>query len=218
MLDFATGGATVDNSFVAGFTGPYSGIPVPSATDQIHEFLNQSIPKPDDIFVHWIGANDWFFNTSISGAQVTSLVTRNIDTLYRAGARTIILADIPSPASFPATYNVDSYNPAVAKDYANQLTEGLQNVVSAYSAYSTTGLVSIGTFFADIISAPRRYGIDPKYIDPPTACLNGAYPSEGVERSLCNDPAQHLFFDSYHPTKQVHARISKLFMDTIGCS
>jgi hypothetical protein len=42
-------------------------------------------PRPGDIFAYWIGANDILFNTSITGAQITSLVNADVDRLYRAG-------------------------------------------------------------------------------------------------------------------------------------
>lgn len=85
LINLATGGATTNNNFVAGGTGAQSTIPVPSASDQVLSFLSWDKPRPDDVFVHWIGANDILFNTSITGGQVTSLINENVDRLYHAG-------------------------------------------------------------------------------------------------------------------------------------
>jgi hypothetical protein len=85
LINLATGGATTNNDFVAGGTGAESTIPVPSAADQILSFLSWDKPQAGDIFVHWIGANDILFNTSITGAQVTSLINENVNRLFQAG-------------------------------------------------------------------------------------------------------------------------------------
>lgn len=85
LINLAAGGATANNDFVAGYTGPESTIPVPSAADQVASFLSWDVPRPGDVFVHWIGANDILFNTSITGAQVVSLIDENIERLYLAG-------------------------------------------------------------------------------------------------------------------------------------
>lgn len=85
LINLATGGATTNNDFVAGGTGSESTISVPSAADQVLSFLSWDKPRRGDIFVHWIGANDILFNTSITGGQVTSLINENVDRLYQAG-------------------------------------------------------------------------------------------------------------------------------------
>jgi hypothetical protein len=85
LIDLAAGGATTDNAFVAGGTGADSTITVPSTADQITSFLSWDAPRPGDIFIHWIGANDILFNTSITGAQIVSLINANVDRLYYAG-------------------------------------------------------------------------------------------------------------------------------------
>ncbi|KAF2166056.1 carbohydrate esterase family 16 protein [Zasmidium cellare ATCC 36951] len=214
LLNYAAGGATADNSFVQGYTGAESTIPVPSTRDQIATFLNTSSPRPDDLFVHWIGANDALCDTNITGAELTSLINRDVDTLFRAGARTILFANYPPVNQFPATYGSSDY--AFADDYAKGVDTGLGNLVAGYSAYIKTGFIDVQALFANITNNPAAYGVDEKYVNPPTACLQGAYPSEGVPRSLCDDPERHLYFDPYHPVKEVHTRISQLFQEKLA--
>lgn len=214
LLDYAAGGATADNSFVQGYTGPEDTIPVPSTFDQIETFLNISFPRDDDIFVHWIGVNDALFDTNITGAELTSLINRDVDRLYRAGARTILFANYPPVNMFPATYGMAEYD--FADDYATGIDTGLEDLVAGYSAYMATGFIDVQALFAKITANPAAYGVDEKYVKPPTACLQGAYPSEGVPRTLCDDPEKHLFFDIYHPVKEVHARIASMFQEKLS--
>ncbi|KAM0438686.1 hypothetical protein ACHAPT_001442 [Fusarium lateritium] len=215
LTNLATGGATTDNSFVAGGTGASSTIPVPSAADQITSFLSRDTPRPDDVFVHWIGANDILFNTTITGAEVTSLIAGHVHRLYLAGVKTLILANYNNATTFPATYNSSDYNIPSVQSYVGDLTVGLKNIVSGYSPYTKATFIDVGTLFKDIVQRPAAFGIDKKYVDPPTACLTGVYAGEGVPRHLCSDPERHLFFDLYHPVKEVHAMIGNLFIEAI---
>lgn len=91
LTNLAAGGATADNSFVAGGTGASSTIPVPSTKDQVDSFLTWDAPQPGDVFVHWIGANDILFNTTIAGAEIASLVAEDVDRLYRSGKFTLAI-------------------------------------------------------------------------------------------------------------------------------
>ncbi|KAJ4015271.1 hypothetical protein NW752_006724 [Fusarium irregulare] len=215
LINLATGGATTNNNLVAGGTGAESTIPVPSTADQVLSFLSWDKPRKGDIFVHWIGANDILFNTSITGGQVTSLVNENVDRLYHAGASNIILANYLKITTFPATYNSSTYDIPSVEVFSKDLTKGLKNIAAAYSAYAQTAVVDVGGLFEDIATDPETYGFEDKYVNPPTACLTGVYTSEGVPRHLCSDPEKHVFFDSYHPVKEVHALIAELFEEKI---
>ncbi|KAK4494344.1 hypothetical protein PRZ48_014642 [Zasmidium cellare] len=214
LLNYAAGGATADNSFVQGYTGENSTIPVPSTRDQIATFLATNSPQANDIFVHWIGANDALFDVNITGAELTSLINRDVDTLFRAGAKTMLFANYPPVNQFPATYGSSDY--AFANDYAAGIDTGLTNLVAGYSAYIKTGYIDVQGLFANITNNPSAYGIEEQYVNPPTACLQGVYPAEMKPRSLCDDPEKHLFFDSYHPVKEVHAMIAKMFQDKLA--
>lgn len=131
------------------------------------------------------------------------------------GAKNIILANYLKITTFPATYNSSDYNVPSVEVYNTDLTQGLKNIAAAYSAYAKTAVVDVGGLFQSINSNPEAYGIKKEYMNPPTACLTGVYTSEGVPRHLCSDPEKHIFFDSYHPVKEVHALIAGLFENAI---
>ncbi|KAF5020462.1 hypothetical protein F66182_7501 [Fusarium sp. NRRL 66182] len=215
LINLATGGATTDNAFVAGGTGSESTIPVPSAADQVASFLSWDVPRPGDVFVHWIGANDILFNTSITGGQVASLINENFNRLYQAGAKNIILANYNEMTTFPATYNSSTYDIPNVETYVTDLTLGLKNIAASYTGLVQTAVVDVARLFYNITSCPEAYGFAKDYVHPPTPCLTGVYASEHVPRHLCSDPERHLFFDSYHPVKEVHALVADLFEETI---
>lgn len=131
------------------------------------------------------------------------------------GASNIILANYLKITTFPATYNSSTYDIPSVEVFSKDLTKGLKNIAAAYSAYAQTAVVDVGGLFEDIATDPETYGFEDKYVNPPTACLTGVYTSEGVPRHLCSDPEKHVFFDSYHPVKEVHALIAELFEEKI---
>jgi phospholipase/lecithinase/hemolysin len=121
------------------------------------------------------------------------------------------LANYLKATTFPATYNSSDYNTPSVEVFSSDLTQGLKNIAAAYSAYAQTAVIDVGGLFEDIALDAEAYGFEEKYVNPPTACLTGVYTSEGVPRNLCSDPEKHVFFDSYHPGKEVHALIAEMF-------
>ena len=85
LLNYAVGGATADNSIVQGYAGVDLSIPVSSAKDQIERFFATDAPRPDDVFVHWVGLNDILLNTSVTGQQISGRIEKNIDRLHQSG-------------------------------------------------------------------------------------------------------------------------------------
>lgn len=213
LLDFATGGATASNALVQGFTGPNASIPVPSASEQVSAFLAGGSPvSASDVVVHYIGANDVLFDTSVAGAQVASWIDADVQRLYAAGARHLLLANYPPVSSFPATYN-DSTYAAIGPVYAAALDRGLASVRAAWATYLHIGVVDVRGLFAEIVAEPEKFGVRRENVDPPTACLQGTY--GGGERSVCEDPERYLFWDGYHPVAPVHGRIAELLAEAV---
>ncbi|CAH0043656.1 unnamed protein product [Clonostachys solani] len=162
LVNVATGGATTNNGFVQGRTGPKSEIPVPSTAEQIASFLSWDTPRPGDVFVHWSGVNDILFNPNVTGSQTTSLISENIETLYRAGARNIVLGNYNDIETFPGTYDASDYQSDNVKSYMDDLSIGLRNIVGAYSVCANTALVEVQTLFRNIAANPAEYSIDEK--------------------------------------------------------
>ena len=131
------------------------------------------------------------------------------------------MANYNNMTTFPATYNSSYYNIPSVRSFSDDLTTGLRSTLVDFSAthpHAHFALADVGALFHNIIANPAKFGIDEKYVNPPTACLTDVYNSEGVTRHLCSDPERHLFFDSYHPVREVHALIAELFLKAIVSS
>jgi len=91
LLDYAHGGATIDNSIVAGYTGPNSDILVPAVKDQVSGFLHgraksiQERVKEKTAVAIVAGINDAFFAGNVSVRALTDRLVSQVDLLARKG-------------------------------------------------------------------------------------------------------------------------------------
>lgn len=84
LNDKAVAGATSDNAVVQGYTGANSNIPVPSALDQISQYLSQgplSYDKNVSLYAIVIGANDIFRNPAMSADSVIQAIIKGMKQL-----------------------------------------------------------------------------------------------------------------------------------------
>ena len=78
--------ATSSNILIQGFTGPGSTIPVPSALDQVTQYLSVITSDiHESLFVILIGANDILFNPNISATQPIQNVASIMNELRNKG-------------------------------------------------------------------------------------------------------------------------------------
>lgn len=195
--------------------GYNSTIPVPSGVDQISEFLSNETVLPTDILVFYFGANDILFNTSVTGQQIGRVIEGQVHRLYTLGAKTILLADYPNLSTLPAVSTLDPTTKDAATEFSVALRQNLDLIMDGWSPYIHIAVAGVGQLFQMIDDNPEAYGINASYVNPPTACLVGAYPGEGP-RTLCSDPSRHLFFDTYHPVWEVHRLISGVFTNALN--
>lgn len=74
--------------------GPNSTIPVPAAQDQIDAYLATGSVKSTDIVTVFIGANDAFFSSNVTGAQISGLVADQVAQLYKHGEGRLVLFEL----------------------------------------------------------------------------------------------------------------------------
>lgn len=197
---------------------PYQGynstIPVPSTMDQIQTFLSNNTISSTDLLAVYIGFNDIFFDTALTGTEIAAIIEGQVHTLYDSGARAVLLATYPNPATAPGEYSADDATKANLTTFNTQFTESLSRVATAWSPYMHIGVADVGGLFTKIQSDPEAYGVNASYINPPTACLTGTYPDSGP-LALCDDPDEHLFFDVWHPTGRIHKMMSGIFEEVV---
>jgi phospholipase/lecithinase/hemolysin len=190
---------------------------------QVGRFLSDygGHASPDNIYAIWIGANDLddALNALVSdptgatsGAIIQSAITAvagNIQALWAAGARTVLLPNLPDLAITPA---VRALGPA-AEGAATQLTAAyngaLDQALQALQGLPQIRFVrlDVNALLAEVLVNPEAFGLK----DVADACLTFGVSTGAV----CEMPNRYLFWDGIHPTKAGHRIIAGAALRTL---
>lgn len=181
--NFACGGAT---------TGGTNANGVPSLLMQVQNFLKGSSElDADALYLIWAGANDYLNGASSPTIAVENL-SRAIELLAAAGAKTLLVGNLPDLGQLPATRNNTSANALDALTKAhnlsldaalNQLQQKLDLKIPVLDANS---------LYREAITQPTKFG----FTNVVSACLN--------QSATCRQPDKFLFWDAIHPTTTTH--------------
>ena len=141
-------------------------------------------------------------------AQALGSIARNIQKLYRAGARDFLVWTVPNIGITPA---IRSLGPA-AGGLATQVTQGfnggLAQVIAQLSAAlpgaTFTRLDAFG-LLNEIAAAPLAFELT----NVTRACVTTVAPFH------CDNPGEFLFWDGIHPTKAGHAILARRAAEVI---
>ncbi len=191
---------------------PYP-VPVPNLTEQVSSYLLASggTANPNDIFVVWVGANDIFFGASAGEpdfiANAIGRIRWSIETLYAAGARKIVVLDLPPLGQTPFFNTfppVASQLDAAAFAFNYELSSLLHSLGSELP-HARIADVKISQLFKSITRAPRLFGLQ-NVTD--SATLYNPVTGIGYAPSPGADPNRYLFWDSIHPSARTHKIIA----------
>ncbi|KAG8915626.1 hypothetical protein FRC00_002203 [Tulasnella sp. 408] len=209
--DKAIGGATTDNAIVQGYTGVNGNIPVPSVLDQISQYISQTAiddDANDTLYAIVTGANDIFLNANTTAESVVQAVVKGMKQLQDSrGASNFLLAPYPDLALLPFVpkYTPPEYH-TLLSTYSQNLANSLSSLASSPPEGTRIAYLDLYTVFPQILAQPQSYGFSPEVYNQ--NCLNGAYPTEGVLRTLCSDPDVRVWWDIYHPSAKTHQVIA----------
>ncbi len=218
-VNFLFHGATSNQSVNFAFGGATSGLehasdsPFPGLLKQIQTFtddlsVNKQFADPEALYIIWAaGSNDYRFG-NLSGSVFAENVSKGVTSLFEAGARNIIVLNVPDLGKTPFARNLDS-------DTANNLTQ-LSQVYNTSLATSLNKLsqtlpgvnlipFDVNAIFAEAIANPAKFG----FTNVTEACLDEA------TLQTCNNPNHYLFWDNIHPTTKAHAILSNLVLEKL---
>ena len=198
--DFAIGGAT---SGTTGLGGVTTGL-----LTQVSNYVASPVHLGSStLFTVWAGGND-AINAALNGTdpvasatQAAANIANAVTQLAGAGAQDFLVPNLPNGGLFPITAQLGA-DPA----QANQLTLFFNGQLDADLA-PLAGALGIHIFrldsyslFQQIVANPGAFGIT----DTVNPCRTGS----GSSQVTCADPNSHLFWDSVHPTTNVHSFIA----------
>ncbi|KAL8286168.1 hypothetical protein RQP46_004656 [Phenoliferia psychrophenolica] len=183
LLDYAVGGATTNNTRVAGYTGPGSTLgPVPSVLDQARAFAaskDGARTAHQTLFIVYGGANDAFFDINTTAEPVVESLKGAVKILRSIGATHFLVPSLPPLGSdYPFTALVPSYS-----DFLGNYTSQLRSLLLDW-AKEDEG-VKVPDFFRvfkRVFRHPERYGFDPDKVDyHPSKRMHGIMASAALK-------------------------------------
>jgi phospholipase/lecithinase/hemolysin len=211
--NYAFGGSQtgISNLYQPVEFGVDSSIIVPGLLGQVNNYANGgNVPEDNDLFLIWIGANDYLvgdFSTPESTQQlITNVVTNTtnaVATLNSLGANNIAVANLPNLGIIPATVN-ETFAPLLTNltiANNNALDSSLNNLQLVLG--NDLNLIKLDMFglFQDIVTNPQKY--DLTNVD--TSCLS----------TNCPNPEQYFFWDNLHPTAKGHEIIADFALNSV---
>ncbi|MBK7674016.1 MAG: SGNH/GDSL hydrolase family protein [Candidatus Accumulibacter sp.] len=206
------GGSAV-NSFAGGTNYAWAGAtvfdygrPTPELPLQLGQYFAAHAADPNALYVILGGGND--INdagknpaTAASNVQAAAVaIDGMVDSLYGAGARNILVGNLPDIGKTPLALSKG----LAASAGATQLTllfNGTLGTLLANDQQVHTGLnldvLDLYGLFNQVLANPLAYGFD----DVDTGCKSGEL---GLPGQLCATPNTYLFWDDFHPSARAH--------------
>jgi phospholipase/lecithinase/hemolysin len=173
------------------------GTGVPSIQDQVTTYLAGNTPDPDDLFVYWGGTND-FLAGQLNAAVPATAAASQIASLASAGAKNILVLNLPPLGETPAVRN-DPLRRAVANSLAMTfnatLAQELARARPTLPADVTISEFDIHSLFNQMFANPASFGL--------TNVRDSALTLSPTPVIVPN-PGEYLFWDTGHPTTAAH--------------
>jgi thermolabile hemolysin len=187
LEDRAFGGATTNSVMPPGL--------IAQVTTYIT--LEKNYLSQKTLFIIWIGGNDCLYGGSDYRASAIN-VKEALDRLAEAGARHILVLNLPDLGTIPEELNQPG---AIEKtEFSLNFNGELANMLDEFSVkYPEISFyeVDIYSFFRKIQNDPAAYGF-----------TNITDPSPNFDLPNNFDGAGYLFWDDIHPTTRMHALIA----------
>lgn len=191
LENFAYGGAQTDSGNL--FDGLF-GIDFPGLSDEIALYTSQHPGvDPRAIYVVWAGAND--FRAALSRGQtpdiaaVVSNILNAVGALYLAGARYVVVPNLPDLGLTPEG-RASGAGPLVTF-LSDTFNAHLEDALTAHAPRAVR--LDVFHLMNQTVNDPSEYG----FTNVTTPCL--------TQVGVCAVPDEYLFWDHVHPTTQGHA-------------
>lgn len=234
--NYAFGGATV---LGAPHTSPNSNSFPPTLREEVQHFLQKSITedKSKMLFIIWIGANDYFFDTpdvELKTTLVTNEIFSIIQELMSKGASNFLILNIPDisfcPYSTDLPYKEKLHQSSI--QHNAKLLEGITKFQQTYPSVKFN-FFDIFSLVNDIGQNPDKY--NQKYnchlVNLNEACWKGGYRlsvsktnsvvlneayniNKNYEAGLtpCDHPDEYFFWDHIHPSEVAHNILAQILV------
>lgn len=232
IVTFAYGGASTSNSLVQGLSGKNSDVKVDGVAQQVEMYLsemtaNKAAPN-GDLLALFAGGNDAFFGlpTVTGNASAESLMS-SVGKLYAAGMMCPRLKRFPERANLMSHISYSGGRSFVLFQlpalqalpyFAQAANVPLQPLFAQFATDFNAALTArAGTFQSEHLDATLNVFDTSSFVksdlkgykNTQTACLNS------TTEEVCASPKEHVYWDLFHFTSNVHEDIGKAVEKTV---
>lgn len=204
-INFAIGGSKSGqgNSFV-----PF--LPLPGVLEQVKlltspvQQLNSKLDS-NALYAIWGGANDYLISGVTDTNQTVNNLTSAVGLLTQAGAKNIMVLNLPDLGRTPQALNTGTGANLTALIEKHNTT--LKSALLPFSSNPELNIipVDVKNLSDEIFANPQAFGVN----NVTQACLT-------TNSSVCNNPSEFLFFDNVHPTTKFHNLIATTAFSAIN--
>jgi phospholipase/lecithinase/hemolysin len=198
-------------------------------TIQVSRFLRDvgEAAPPDALYVIHIGGNDLrdalevlvadpsMATSGVIIGQALEAIGANIVALASAGARTLLVPNVPNLALVPAVRMQGPDAQAAAQVLSVRFNDGMAAMLSDLEVgLGQAGLavtivrLDLFTMLAEVIAAPEAAGL----AEVEVPCIRPLT----IVRPFCARPDEYLFWDGIHPTRAGHAILARRAHDVLN--
>jgi phospholipase/lecithinase/hemolysin len=169
---------------------------------QVSAYLgdNRGRANPADLFIIWIGAND--FQAGLTLQQTLATIQSELAALGRAGAKHLLLLTVPDISLTPNVKRSGGAMVQAAKNFVGTINSSLRAQLPLYALVlgMNLRLVDVNPLLMGLVSDPGAFGF--------TNSVSAAYnTSTGV---VAPNPNRYVFWDGFHPTTPMHYLAARL--------
>ena len=219
--NFAYGGTrttynTVENPPTAGGFPP--GLYPWTLNLQTQAFVDQVIDDPQALYIVFSGSNDisdligrtivqGFAATKPISDQVVQGIRNSIQAYIAAGARDILVPNLPDLGIVPRVFNRNPPNSTLVSDTAtalvNRYNQSLNQMLDEIANTNAVNIIRFDTFafLREVVGNPAMFGLT----NVTAACYSGFVAPALPTDTVCDNPETYLFWDNEHPTTVFHA-------------
>lgn len=179
----------------------------PWLDQQVGLYLSTGMPpSATTLYSVMIGGNDVANNLLVPNVVpgIASIVTSLTD-LYNAGGRQFLVANVPDIGETPEFQGREAAFPGITA-FASAWT--LQWNMALETALGSLALPGASIGFLDLYGLGKDPVLLAGFANTTDACLTSA--------SVCPDPTQYFYWDSFHPTSRTHASIADYAARAVG--
>jgi len=224
LQDYALGGAgvTAEDEDVEGLF---------TLANEVKDFLkvNNQVANEDDLFVIWIGANNYLILPDDEESTVATVkigTSKALDKLHNAGARHFLIMNMHELSKTPFAKSVGEEDLAKLASYSFKHNQMIEKLVADYQKkYPDANwyFYDIHTMFNKVVDHPDLYGfsnVTETCFEDDLAANVKMEPVIRVEKlfnirppTRCDD---YLFFDPVHPTSKAHQTMALEILRDLG--